>query len=312
MLRIAAREVLGEEAADSRMENGRFWPFALVGAVLLGAAVAWWWHTRPGSIAPASMVPASTTPVPQKAKPGSTPRSGVDAPGGQSPVTETIPVTVAPSEFDETELVGEWLLPPQDALTQLWSLYSPEPLPADLCAGPSAGGIACIEGKAETWDELAGLDRPLLLEMITPERFGASVLFLGSEGRSAWVLTDRGVSEVELIQLGSVWTGNYRLLWHPPAGFSRRLDLGDDSAAVAQVAALFARLDGQPQALAGNRFNNVLQTRVQLFQREHGLEADGVVGVQTLLRLNEATGVDITAAMARQLLEAAPEEEVTR
>jgi general secretion pathway protein A len=81
---------------------------------------------------------------------------------------------------------------------------------------------------------------------------------------------------------------------------------------VAQVAALFARLDGQPQALAGTRFTPALQTRVRLFQREHALEDDGVVGMQTLLRLNEALGIDLTAATARAQLAAGADEGVNR
>jgi general secretion pathway protein A len=81
---------------------------------------------------------------------------------------------------------------------------------------------------------------------------------------------------------------------------------------VAQVASLFARLDGQQQALAGNRFSPALQTRVRLFQREQGLEDDGVVGVQTLLKLNEALGIDLTAAVARDKLAPAGDATVNR
>jgi general secretion pathway protein A len=68
------------------------------------------------------------------------------------------------------------------------------------------------------------------------------------------------------------------------------------------VAELFARLDGQQRALADQKFNNALQQRVRLFQLEHKLDADGVVGVQTLLRLNEQLGIDTTAADARNQL----------
>ena len=68
------------------------------------------------------------------------------------------------------------------------------------------------------------------------------------------------------------------------------------------VATLFARLDGQPQALADTTFNAPLQQRVRLFQRQQGLEDDGVVGVQTLLKLNELLGIDVTAEAARQAL----------
>jgi general secretion pathway protein A len=312
MLRMAAREVMGEEALDPRSQSGRFWLLALVGAALLGAAVIWWWQARPLPAAvvpaePAAMVPAQTQQEPVAALP-----AAVETAPLQGSAMATVATTLASPAPDKLPLATNWLLSPQDAMTRFWSLYSAEPAPANLCAGPLPGGLACIEGSARTWDELDGLDRPLVLDMITPERFGAGVLFLGTQGRDAWVLTDSGVSLVELALLGPAWTGNYQLLWHPPEGFSRPLGLGDNSAAIARIATLFARLDGQSQALAGTRFTPALQTRVRLFQREQGLEDDGVVGLQTLLRLNEATGVDITAARARQLLASAAGEEAGR
>ena len=67
-------------------------------------------------------------------------------------------------------------------------------------------------------------------------------------------------------------------------------------------AQLFAQLDGQQQALADRQFTPALQQRVTLFQKEHGLEDDGVVGRQTLLKLNEQLEIDITAARARARL----------
>jgi general secretion pathway protein A len=169
-----------------------------------------------------------------------------------------------------------------------------------------------VEGTAQTWDELSLLDRPLLLDMITPERFAAGSVFLGGNGPSAWFATNDGVVEVELAELGPAWTGRYRLLWHPPSGFVRPLGIGDNSPAVARVASLFARLDGQPQALAGTLFNPALETRVRLFQRKHALEEDGVVGIQTLLKLNETLGIDPTSAAALDLLAGHPGDVVKR
>jgi general secretion pathway protein A len=45
-----------------------------------------------------------------------------------------------------------------------------------------------------------------------------------------------------------------------------------------------------------------------LFQKEHKLEADGVIGVRTLLKLNEQLGIDLTAQAARARLETAIQE----
>ena len=44
------------------------------------------------------------------------------------------------------------------------------------------------------------------------------------------------------------------------------------------------------EPLAVERFNFALQQRVRLFQREQELADDGVVGLQTLLRLNAELG----------------------
>jgi general secretion pathway protein A len=68
---------------------------------------------------------------------------------------------------------------------------------------------------------------------------------------------------------------------------------------VEAVASLFARLDGQSRALADRTFNEALRERVRLFQQQQGLDDDGVVGVQTLLKLNEQLGIDMTATAAR-------------
>ena len=45
-------------------------------------------------------------------------------------------------------------------------------------------------------------------------------------------------------------------------------------------------------------FTAALEQRVRIFQRDNDLTDDGVVGEQTLLRLNEQSGVDISIAAA--------------
>ena len=319
MLRTAATEVMGEEAAGSRDEPGRFWPLAAVAAVLVALAAGWWWQNRQVSPPVITQAGAVANETPVAAAPAVEPVAVVTAPEqtlttvGPAPspaVAEPVaPETPAP---ETPAPAAQWLLAPQDAWSRLWSLYSPAPVPAVPCPGQLQDGLACVEGAAQTWDELAALDRPLLLDMITPDRFAAGSVFLGSNGRSAWFAASTGVMEVQLAELGPAWTGRYRLLWHPPPGFVRPLGIGDNSPAVARVAELFARLDGQPQALAGTSFNPALEVRVRLFQRKYSLDDDGVVGMQTLLKLNEALGIDPTSAAARDLLARGAGDRVTR
>ena len=289
MLRIAAREVMGEET-PARQGAGWLPGFAAaVGlAALLGAGL-WWWQ---GHEAAVSQPPTAAATVP--------------------PAQAVSEVAVVESEPSAPEASGDtapvalptvWLLPPEEAREKLWSLYAVAAYPGDLCDRALTGDLACVIGEALTWNELERLDRPVLLDMVTPERFAAGAVLLGVEDRSGWALGREGeLMEVPLGELAGAWTGGYRFLWQPPEGFDVPLALGDESPVVAQVARLFAQLDGQAQPLTGDLFTAALQQRVELFQRSQGLEDDGVVGAQTLLKLNAALGIDPSARVLRQQL----------
>ena len=294
LLRLASREVMGE-AGDTAPRSARWgWAVAALLVVAMLGAGGWWLAQRGLVGQPATQ--SAPPPPPLAAAPAVEPEAQESA----ASVVATGPVEPV------DEMAGDgWLLPPLEALATLWSLYSPAPLPLNLCAGEIREDLVCVSDYAGTWDELARFDRPLLLDMITPDRFSAATLLLGMDERSAWVATAAGPVLVELGELGLSWSGSYRLLWRPPAGFSHSLAVGDDSPVVARVAESFARLDGQQQALAGSRFTPALETRVRLFQQEQGLKADGVVGLQTLFRLNERLGISPTAAQARARLETA-------
>jgi general secretion pathway protein A len=316
MLRLAAREVMGEDG--DKIEPASWLRPVLLAAVLL-AMCAWWaleYVLVQDEVASLEPVAVTDTPIrPQPARPWESPEPEPSAPVEiveTPPAAESLAPAVQPQPEPEPQADPEWLFSPQEGESRLWALNSSLPQPGDICPEPPLAELACVDDSADTWDDLLGLDRPLLLDLVTPERFSATVVLLGMEGRKAWVATGRGVATVDLGGIGSQWTGRYRFLWHPPPGFERPLSVGDSSRAVARVAELFARLDDQPRALTDDTFNRALQQRVRLFQREQGLEDDGVVGVQTLLKLNERLGIDITAADARARLQAESDEVVQR
>jgi general secretion pathway protein A len=330
MLRLALREVLGEE------QRPRRWPW-MVGAaavLLAAAALGWWWfsgaplqrddrvagsaagHVTGGSPAPVleavKPVPEAVTPVPEAARPvpGPVAPTPAMAPAAPSPVREaqqtvagTAPLA-SQTPVTERDPLAAAMLAPGEAMAVLWRLYGLASFDGPDCPNGLVEGVACAQGESQTWDELSRMDRPVVLSMVTAERFAAQAMLLGMDGTNAWVLADDGIEMVPLSRLAPFWTGAYTLLWRPPAGFSRPLSRGDRSPVVAEVASLFARLDGMDEPLAGALFNDVLEQRVRMFQSRHGLEADGVVGMRTLLKLNEQLGVDTTARDAREQLRA--------
>jgi len=294
MLAVAAVEVMGEGGLRRhRWHHALLWG---AGVVLLGALLLlfWWlWLQRPASVAEPPAARGAGEPM--LAVPGPV---EVTAPP-ESAVAAAVAPPVAATD-------SAWQLAPQTALEQLWQLQVEGPTPQleQLCDDAIRFPLSCMRGRADTWQELLALQRPLLLDLVTPARFAAAALFLGEDDGRALLWSGSSLQRVSFAEVAALWRGGYRLLWRPPAGFSGPIGRAEVSPAVADVAELFARLDGQPRPLADNRYTSALADRVLLFQREQQLLADGVVGEQTLLRLNLMAGRDLSAEAARELLSA--------
>lgn len=218
------------------------------------------------------------------------------------PVTANVaPTDSAPSSVTDAREPPVWLLPLAEAEVALWRLTSDAIPPGEACPNEPVAGLQCVQSTASTWEPLIALDRPVLLLMQRPDRFASGTLLLQIHGVTATVWEPRGISELPLADLARYWTGEARYWWRVPEGWRGALTLGERGPAVAAVAALFARLDGQQQPLTDDRFNAALEDRVKIFQRGEGLKADGVVGERTLQRLNARLGqaLDSTRALQR-------------
>ena len=87
------------------------------------------------------------------------------------------------------------------------------------------------------------------------------------------------------------WFGEYELLWQPPPGSRRALMPGDRGVTVEWLARRFDILQQRPdRPVAGRVYDEALYREVREFQAHEGLDADGLVGPLTLIRLNNRTG----------------------
>ncbi len=267
----AAVEVLGSQ---ERRQLRRLQWLLLLPLLLLLAALLWWLPTGPSVV------------------------SEPDDLTNETPAAVQIEPSPAPESASSN---APWLMPEQEAASLMWQLASDDPIPASGCPDVPIGGVLCSRVQVETWELLAELDRPVMLTMRSPDRFAAATVVLAMAAEHAWVVVDGRPSQVPLAQLASAWTGDVRYLWQVPSGWSGSISRGDSGVSVAAVASMFAALDGQQRPLTNGSFNAALEQRVQLFQRGQGLVDDGVVGEQTLLRLNRelATALDSERAERR-------------
>lgn len=206
------------------------------------------------------------------------------------------------AEISETE-ISEANAGPVGGTEKLW-VYNQDRALAELlsvmgveydsalypCWAINDAGMACETQQADTWEGFSRFDRPAVLTLITPSRRTAYVTLVALTQTQAWVSTGGEARSMSLRELGRMWTGEFVFIWHKPELFEEAIGLGSKGEIVTWVAEQFAKLDQQDAPLTRNHFNAQLQKRVKIFQRANDLKDDGFVGIQTLLKLNEALG----------------------
>ena len=190
-----------------------------------------------------------------------------------------------------------WELRVQEANERFWQAASNTPVPSTVCPPPKITGLSCSKQSVNVWNDVMALNRPVLLEIVTKDKFAGAALVLAFGETTALMWTRQGVLEVSLGELADSWTGSIQYLWQAPQGWTGSVGLGNTSPVVNVIAQMFATLDGM---IAPNvaSFGPALEARVRLFQESEGIAADGVVGEQTILRLNDRLGIGLTSQRA--------------
>jgi general secretion pathway protein A len=274
LVRSAAKEVFGESHSEQPLSSPvSGWWLALVMLVLVGAALAY-----------VAKAPIDVLSTEKAVDPIST---DVAIPADQT----------VPSPESMTPASPQWEFSESDGLAKLWLAATDLPAPSSLCPPPAITRLSCGVGSARVWNELASLNRPVLLETVTQDKFFASVLVFQIDGSEAVVWTNQGLQWVALADIADAWTGAYRFFWQAPTGWEGALSTGDSGVVVTRVAQMFATLDGM-ELNEVIEFGLALETRIRLFQEAEGLPIDGVMNELTLLRLNDRLGIGLTVSRA--------------
>ena len=139
-------------------------------------------------------------------------------------------------------------------------------------------------------DGLMSLDRPGLVMIQQSSGQLKSQLLVGLDDLNATLMTENGIVVLNLEKFRQQWTGGFLFLWRAPPSFTL-LRMGDINKSGLQW--LQTRLEAlQPpvdKLITGGRYTEPLQRQIMAFQRQQGLDDDGIVGRQTLMRLNQLT-----------------------
>jgi general secretion pathway protein A len=163
-------------------------------------------------------------------------------------------------------------------------------------------GLRCLNEQAD-WSRLMGLNRPLLIR-IKQGRQERLLFVTHVDGN--WLLVDTNESQgvVKLDQLKRYWQGGFVMLWKPHAGLAL-IGNGSTGEAVTWLRNRLSLAEGGELVFVEglDRFDKRLKSRLQAFQRENGLDADGVAGQQTQVYLNNLQLPDGTPTLAANPLQ---------
>ena len=320
VVKKAAREVLA--ATEKKPEEGRSGlPWLTAGLVVLVlmalAAIVQPWKQP---LETAAMPPGTAAAVPAAARPA-TPLETVVAPSEQA---QGVAVDVMEDEPDKAAVQGEEaaqlaqdeeaeleavagpesrtlasLLLATDSssyraawteLLSLWSVDLPGSVTPDFCDFAKQYGLLCMVEQGN-WNTLRQFDRPVILRLTAPDGRRVPVVLQHLEGSIAEVIVGNELYRLDIEQVERNWYGDYTLLLQAPPDGRLYMKIGDRGPVASWLRQQLEQAQGvsipAPDPLD---FDYALQKQVLLFQRSQGLVEDGIVGKNTMIHLNTASG----------------------
>lgn len=293
-----AREVLG---AAGTWRLGISSRAAFAGMALLGTAVtvaaAYYYYDPRGVAAPTELpgvrreiaAPAPSPPQPEySAHTAEAPRADHQLVASVEPTTEARAVESlrwpANLERNRSEALAF------QALFKQWKLSDQPESGAHACRSAEQSGLRCLSARGGL-DELRRLNRPavLLLQGEDGQNFFATLTRL--QDSTATVAIGTESVAVAMPALASRWSGRFTLLWQAPPGYREVIRAGSRGSLVAWLSGQIALAQGRTDdGKANATFGETLLRQVKQFQLAAGLVPDGIVGPQTLIRLETALG----------------------
>ncbi len=209
-----------------------------------------------------------------------------------SPEISDTPSSIAAINKPEFQLPPPLMANRQQAIIELAASQGWTASEEDIgCNNQLATALRCEQLRVDSWQQLMTYNRPAVLTIVGPGKLQRFVTLIAIVDDQAVVSYHGESLTLPLVELGQQWTGEFLFFWLSNQYYAGSFGLNAHGPMVTWLADQFAKLDGQSSPLANNLFNQALEQRVVMFQQANALTADGVVGLKTLLKLNEHLGI---------------------
>ena len=143
------------------------------------------------------------------------------------------------------------------------------------------------------------INRPGIVWLLGETGYLKTYVLSRLDAATVTLQNSQGAVVIDRESFAKSWNGVYLYLWKPPLGYSAPLTVTGNIANGLQVnPQVIDWLQRQLQAIdqtserviSGGRYTRAIAQQVLVFQQQQGLAADGILGRETLLRLNQFGG----------------------
>ncbi len=275
LIKQASVEILGEQKSSQPLV--KYWPHGLAAALL--AIVVW-------LIAAGSGIENQEPSAYQEPSADKEPSAYQEPSADKEPIslpTAPVPTAQTPNLNPFAELLGLWSVTGTE-------VYSQE----DFIALAEFQGLQSHQISDAEVIDLEIINRPGIVRLQTQAGYLKSYLLTQIDSSGFTVTSGSDSQLLDAQAFRDIWSRSFIYLWRPPIEVER-LALGDtDAQAVSWLQSQLQQVDQSAEAIiSGGRYTQAIANQVLKFQREQNITADGVVGRETLLRLNQLTRADI-------------------
>ncbi|MGD9020455.1 MAG: AAA family ATPase [Lysobacterales bacterium] len=205
-----------------------------------------------------------------------------------APVAVDTMQPVAPLEPPPAELGASWLASHQadvwQGMAEAWGDPGSAFAVQAACNGDNSRGYACLHDRG-SWSKIKRLDLPVVLVLQAQEPSYLHVRGLAKD--RLLVGTDAERLTVSRESVDALWLGGYLVVWPQAPGWPPEISRGARGPAVQTIVDMASRV---AMPYHGERvFDDVFESWLKGFQARNGLQADGIVGRNTLLHLMTAS-----------------------
>ncbi|MCW8925092.1 MAG: AAA family ATPase [Xanthomonadales bacterium] len=211
---------------------------------------------------------------------------------------ENLPVPAEPVLYEQAqlepqalaipELDADWLADHQplvwQGLAEAWRHPGAAFSIQASCNGDTSRGYACLQDQG-SWAKIKRLDLPVIL--LLRQQDPSYLLLHGLDDGRLLVGSGDQLKTVSKQSVEALWFGKYLVAWPQAPDWPVAVSRGDDGPAVNTIMEMASRV---AMPYHGERvFDQAFENWLKGFQARNGLEADGIVGRNTLLYLMTAS-----------------------